>query len=178
MTGSRVIQTRNRIVKWVETRFPDKVTIEINECPEANVENYDYFINCEIKISPLNRDAMPVTFWLSEDGIGYAVGNFSIIAKLIGASVGKRERNYPCAFVELSYKIDRDKVLQICESVASAEMEITGIITFGKLKGIESRIYLDSANIEEFSIGQSTPLVEILALFGLSKRVKVPYCKW
>lgn len=131
-----------------------------------------------MKISPAHDNALPITIWLSGGAIGFFVGDFSIAARFSNVKVSKYQMNLACAGSEPILSIDTDIILRICDSVANARLEITGLVILGKLKGLHTKINIGSNQYLYYNVGIPKRLWSFFYLFYIGKRIEIPCYKW
>jgi len=178
MANSSVQRTLAKIVSWAES-FPEgTIQLTVDDNPPANIGNYDYVVDYEIDISPVNPYSLSLTIWLSDDAIGFFVGGFKTAARLINS-------NTSCGLYGLSYAgtepitgINDDMILHICDAVSNAKFEIIGSVVFGRLQTIYIKIEIERNRFLTYTIGQPLCLMKVLSRLGVAKKVKIPCHKW
>jgi len=178
MDSDSLVDALKKIKWWAESIQKQKAYMTVDENPAVNQENFDYIVDYEIVISPKNPDALPLTIWLSGDAIGFFVGDFSIAARLSNSKVSKVQSSFACAGMEPVFNIDIDAMLSICDSIATARLEMTGVVVLGKLKGLHTKIDIGDNQSLSYSVGQTLILSNFLSVFGIAKKVQIPCFKW
>ena len=166
-----------KIINWAESLPSGMVGISISENPTANSSNRDYFVDYEITITP-NNNSLGITIWISNDAIGFFIGNFSDAAKILNARVGGIDASLACIGSEPVTYISTESILEICMDLSSSKLPIHGLIMNGKLKGTYSKIRLRDDS--ELRLSNRTPyiLAKAYTYFRIAEIKKIPYKKW
>lgn len=178
MVSDSVQSILNKIVSWVESLPKGTARFSVDDNPPVNIENYDYHVDFEITISPVNHCSLPLTIWLSDNAIGFFVSDFKAASSLINGNVSSKQAKFVCAGTEPVTSIDDDTILRICDAVSNKRFEIIGGEVFGSLKGMYTKIEIGDNRFLTYNIGLSLCSIKLLSIFGISKLVRIPYQKW
>ncbi|MFC3851774.1 hypothetical protein ACFOSD_04310 [Salinispirillum marinum] len=177
MNSDSVSELVNKTLKWAESLPSGTIEVSTRKEPEDLINN-DYVIDYEIKISQKNPRSLGITIWFSEQTIGFWVGSYEQIAKLIGVKVSHNQSEWACAGTEPLADVDYDSLLAICTDLSHAELKVYAGAVFGYLKGVYVSINIKDDGGFKSSIGYSRGAIKPLSKLGIAKLISVPYEPW
>src|SRR5690606_11997402 len=163
MASSSIQNTLEKIVSWVESLPEGTAWFTVDDNPSINLYNFDYIVDFEIKVYPLNRYSMPLTIQLSDNAIGFYLGDFKTAARLINSRVPLERSDFTCEGTEPITSIDDETILRICDAVSSAKFEIIGSKVFGSLRAVYTKIEIEESRSLTYVIGESLCFIKLLS---------------
>lgn len=167
-----------KVHNWLESFPISEVNWTIDENPSVNATNPDYCVDYEVIIKPANNKALGVTVWISGNANGFFVSDFKHAARLLNVKVRDRVSDLSCSGLEPVTHIDIDAIIEICNDISLANLNLSAFIFNGRLERIYSVIGLSNNHELPISIGVSRTFAKLLVATGFAKNESIPYEPW